>query len=103
MGHGLLQDAQGQRAQHRVRLVRHGVRVVAGVTCGHLHAVLAVPNLGGDNNAKHRIEEKDWCQLRHLMKILDRVVQISLLGSKDELSHNITVGLGLQLLKKHHS
>ena len=47
VGHGLLEDAEGERAQHRVRLVRHGVRVVAGVASRHLHAVLAVPDLVG--------------------------------------------------------
>ena len=42
---GLLEDAEGQRAEDGVGLVGDGVRVVARVRCGHLAAALRVADL----------------------------------------------------------
>ena len=44
-GDALLEHAEGQGAEHAVRLVGDGVGVVARVGGGHLAAALRVPNL----------------------------------------------------------
>ena len=44
-GYGLLEDTEGEGAQHRVGLVGDGVGVVPGVAGGHLAPALGVADL----------------------------------------------------------